>query len=322
MKRRHLVCHTAVLSMVALFMGATAQAADISMTGDDGFGTSSLNSAGKWSDGLAPAAGNHYFNANYMLRTPTDGNSYVFGGDSLTITSDLAAAADLNDTLMFKGTASATITVNNLTIDGGSLRHANNENQTFTLAGNGLTVGASGMGVHAQGPIVVTAPVFGSGEIKIVNNGSDNAARVLHFASAANTYTGSMNLETANRSRFALDSGADLDFVIGASGTNNKIYGVGVATFDGIFSLDLTGASTTMGDTWLLVDASTLTETFGSTFSVAGFHDNGDNTWSAEANGAWYRFKESTGALTVVPEPASLMLLALASLLVSRRRVA
>ena len=318
MKRRHLWCHVAIA--IAVLAGATAQATDISMTADDTVGTSSFAVAGKWSDGLAPAAGNAYFNANFMLRTPADGNSYVFGGDSLTITSDQAAAANLNDALMFKGTASATITVNNLTINGGNLRHANNENQTFTLTGNGLTVGALGMGVHAQGPIVITAPVFGSGEIKIVDNGSTNAARTLHFASPLNTFNGSMNLVTANRSRFALDSGADYNFVIGASGTNNKIYGAGVATFDGLFNLDLTGASTTLGDTWLLVDASTLTETFNSTFSVAGAHDNGNNTWSVPANGAWYRFSESTGALTVVPEPASLMLLALAGLLVSRRR--
>lgn len=320
MKRRHLLCHMAVVSAVALLMCVTAQAANVSMTADDSIGTSSLAAAGKWSDGLAPAAGNAYFNANFMLRTPTDGNSYSFGGDSLTVTSDQAAAANLNDALMFKGTASATITVNNLTINGGNLRHGNNEGQTFTLAGNGLTVGANGMGVHAQGPIVVTAPVFGSGEIKIVDNGSSNAARALHFASPLNTFNGSMNLVTASRSRFALDSGSDYNFVIGASGTNNKIYGAGVATFDGIFNLDLAGASTTLGDTWLLVDASTLAETFNSTFSVAGAHDNGDNSWSVPANGTWYRFRESTGALTVVPEPASLMLLAFAGLLVSRRR--
>jgi hypothetical protein len=292
---------TAALAVVAGV--AVSQAADISMNADDGFGTSSLNSALHWSDGLAPAAGNNYFNANYLLRTPADGNSYVFSGDSLTITSDGALGANLNDALMFKGTATATITVNNLTINGGALRHANNENQTFTLAGNGLTVGANGMSVHAQGPIVITAPVSGSGLILVKDNGSANAARTLHFASSANTFNGSINLETADRSRFALDEGANLVFAIGASGVNNSVYGAGVATFNGIFNFNLSGASSNIGDSWTIVNVGTLNETFGSTFSVAGFMASG-SVWS---NGTYF-FDTTTGIL-MVPEPATGLLL-------------
>ena len=286
---------------VVLACGATAWAADVSLTADDAVGTSSFNSAGKWSNSAAPSAGNNYFNANFLLRTPGDANNYTFGGDSLTITSDAAIGVTLTDALIYKGSASSTITINNLTVNGGNFRHASSEAQTFTLAGNGLTVGPNGMGVHVQGPTILTAPVFGSGEIKIVDNGSTNTARTLHFASAANTFNGSINLVTASRSRFALDNGANLNFVIGASGTNNKVYGAGVATFDGVFKFDLTAAGTTLGDTWLVVDVATVVETFSATFSVAGFADLGNNTWATTANGVRYMFNEATGTLSVVP---------------------
>lgn len=290
-----------ILTFVLPF-GTTALAADVSMNADDAAGTSSFASSLHWANGLAPSAGNNYFNANCLLRTPADVNSYTFAGDSLTITSDAAIGATLTDALMFKGTsATAVITVNNLTINGGNLRHANGEGQTFNLAGNGLTVGPNGMGVHVQGPTYIASPVLGSGEIRIVENGSNDARRTLHFASASNTFNGNINLVTANRSRFALDSGANLNFVIGATGTNNQVYGAGVATFDGVFNFDLTGASTTEGDSWVVVDASTLTETFSDTFSVAGFSDIGNNTWATTANGVRYMFNEATGTLSVVP---------------------
>jgi hypothetical protein len=292
------------------------------MTADDAFGQSSFNSGQGWADATAPSAGNGYANANFLLRTPADANSYTFGGDSLTITSDQPFGAQLNDALIYKGTGSSTLTINNFTVDGGALRHGNNENQTFTLAGNALTVGPNGMIVHIQGPLTVTSPVLGSGVIRVVDNGSNDARRTLEFTSPASTYNGSIELPTANRSRFRLAGTGVLNFVIGPSGTNNSITGAGVADFNGTFNLDLSAAGTSLGDTWQLVANSTLVETFGDTFAVAGFTDNGDNTWSTAANGAAYRFDESTGALSVVPlpEPASLCLIGLAAPAVLTRR--
>lgn len=46
-------------------------------------------------------------------------------------------------------------------------------------------------------------------------------------------------------------------------------------------------------------------QSFGATFSINGFSESGD-VWT---NGT-YSFDESTGVLSVVPEPATLVLLA------------
>ncbi|HWI56519.1 MAG TPA: hypothetical protein VNZ22_04795 [Bacillota bacterium] len=303
--------------VAALSGAAVSQAADILMTAGDGAGQSSFASGLHWPGTLAPSAGNAYFNNNFLLRTATDGNNYTFGGDSLKITSGSALGADLNASLMFKGSAaSTTITVNNLTIDGGNLRHGGGDAQTFTLAGNGLTVGNAGMGVHIQGPTFITAPVFGSGEIRILDNGSTSAARTLHFASALNTFNGNINLVTANRSRFSLDSGADLDFTIGASGVNNRVFGSGVANFDGTFNFDLSGASSNPGDSWTIVDVGTVAETFGSTFNVAGFAQNG-TLWTSGN----YAFDQATGVLTSVPEPAPMALITICGLCLVALRI-
>src|SRR5262245_14782169 len=117
----------AALFCTAIFIATTARAIDVNLTADNTLGTTSFNAALSWSNGAAPSAGNNYFNNNLLLRTPGDGSSYVFGGDSLTITSSLAITdpLGLSDALMYKGTGTAgTITINNLTINGGHLRHA------------------------------------------------------------------------------------------------------------------------------------------------------------------------------------------------------
>ena len=79
-------CH-ALAALAVLASLSVAHAANISMTADNAAGSSSFNSSLSWSDGLAPAAGNDYFNAGYLLRTPAVANGvYTFGGNSLTIT--------------------------------------------------------------------------------------------------------------------------------------------------------------------------------------------------------------------------------------------
>ena len=309
------------MKLVCLFMlgvlcilNAPAMAGIITMTLDDSSGTTSFNTGLHWSDGLAPAAGNDYQNNNFLLRTPgTTTTSYTFGGDSLLITSASALGVDLNDALIFKGSfaGTTTITVNNLTVNGGVLRNGSGDSNLFALAGNGLTVGSLGMAVHAQGPIFVNAPVIGSGQILIKDNGSNAAGRILHFASASNTYNGSISLPTANRSRFTLDAGANMNFAIGTSGVNNIISGAGVATFNGLFNFDLSGASTNLGDNWTVASGTTAGAfTYGSTFAVNGFTaDVGGDLWTGSANGASYQYSKSTGILTVVPEPATILMI-------------
>src|SRR4030042_1320020 len=115
--------------VVVLFMSANALAAPVTMTGGDGFGATSFNTAGKWSDGLAPSAGNTYSTVGYLLRSPTAAGSYTFAGYSLTVGggnggggNPFLTNGDINNNcLMFKAN-NCDLTVNNLILDAGYIR--------------------------------------------------------------------------------------------------------------------------------------------------------------------------------------------------------
>lgn len=290
-------CVSFVLALLCL--GPAAFGANISLLADDALNTTSLTGATNWSNGLVPASSHDYFNVARTLRTPTNANGvFVFAGNSLTITGVGNQSVATSEALMFKGTgASGLITISNLTINGGELRNASGSADAFNLAGNILTVGSTGMVVHMQGPIFINSAVAGSGTIKIIGNGTTDAARTLHFASVANTFTGDIMLVTASQSRFTLDAGANLLFDIGASNVNNSVSGSGVAVFNGVFQFDLSGAGTTLGDQWNI--AAVPGQTFGGGFSVAGF-TNIASKWELNTNGAFYSFDTSSGLLRVV----------------------
>lgn len=303
---------------LVMVLCGVAQANVVTLTGVDGFGASSFNTAGLWDDGMAPSAGNDYFVPDLTrMRTPADGGSYTFAGDSLTINNVTA----YGDGFMFKGTGSAgTITVDNLIMDGGLISHANGVGDIFNLDG-ALTVASGGARLYSkQGPINILADIGGSGQIDIP--ASDAVGCELTFLSSANTFTGNI----VNQGRFTLADGANLNFVIGASGVNNSFSDPGLqqhAIFLGDFVLDLTAAGTTLGDSWQIIG------TYGATyydgnFKLVGFTNAGDNnTWFKQIDASsFYVFEQSTGTLTVAetPEPATLMLVAFGGLTLLRRR--
>lgn len=115
--------------------------------------------------------------------------------------------------------------------------------------------------------------------------------------SGVNTYTGNT---AVNAGTLALADNGQLRFVIGANGVNNSISGTGSATFDGDFNLDLTAADPTTENSWTLVNVGTLTETFGSTFSLVGFTESA-NVHKKTVGTNTFSFTESTGTLTVAP---------------------
>lgn len=243
----------------------------------DTLGNSSFNAAGGWNPASAPTAGNDYIVPIQRLRTPVNAGDYAFAGDSLTLSTTAG-------NLTFKTNSSSTITVPQLVLAGGLLDHLNASNQIFTLAGN-VTVTGTGSRISAtQGPINVTAPISGSGDLAIISNLGTTF-------SAVNPFTGNLTVNGA----FTLAPTGSLTFDIGANGVNNSVSGTGPATFNGIFTLDLTDAGTTVGDSWTLVNVGTLTETFGASFSIAGFTEN-ENIWTS-ASGT-YQFAEATGVLS------------------------
>ncbi|MCO6046539.1 PEP-CTERM sorting domain-containing protein [Aeoliella sp. ICT_H6.2] len=280
-----------------------SEAATVTTTGRDGFGASSFNSAGIWSDASAPSAGNDYIvDDEDRVRTPADGSSYTFAGDSLEITA-VGSGGDLNIAgLSYKGTGNTgTITVDNLILNGGSINHISGVEDIFNLGGT-IDVVSDSIIYAKQGPINILSPI--SGSATITNPGSDGDGRTVTLASSGNTFTGSI----VNEGRFALADDAVMNFVVGASGVNNSISGGGPQTaLDGDFVIDLSGASTNLGDNWGLVTASSAA--YGSTFSIAGFTEAGPGIWTSSANGATYAFETATGSLSVVPEPSSIMML-------------
>ena len=298
---------TARLLACALLASASvsAPAATVLLTTSDAFDTSSFNSGLNWSDGQAPSAGNTYVvGTGLRLRTPQTGGTYTFAGGTLEIANGFSAgdintdsSADLLG-LSFKGTGSALITVPHLVLGGGSISHIGTSAATLLLGG-ALEVTDTSILRPKQGSINVTASVTGPGDLYI---GSTDWPAFLVTFSGASTLTGDLVLSAAS-ARFDLADAGSFTFAIGASGMNNRIWGLGAASFNGTFNFDLSGASSALGDSWSVVDGSTMTVTYGAGFSIAGFSTQGGGLWS---NGG-YVFDQSTGLLTAtaVPEPST-----------------
>lgn len=121
----------AVAVCVFFCVAQVAQADEFWMTAADPPATSSFNSAGKWSNGQAPSAGNTYRTA-YVMRTPNVvGASYTFAGDRLTINT----GSDFGFT-----TPGGFLTVNDLVLNGGRVTHSTGD-RVNTLSGQ-ITVAA------------------------------------------------------------------------------------------------------------------------------------------------------------------------------------
>ena len=282
---RCLGCVT-LIGLIALSTSA-AHAVNVTMTGSDGFGTSSFNAAGNWDNLAAPSAGNDYFTGNFILRTPADPNSYTFAGDSLTINN----TTPYPDGLFYKGTGTTgVITINNLILDGGLISHGNGPGDLFQLDGN-ITVNSDSEIYAKQGSIDILAPISGNATITVPT--ADGPGRTLTFLSSASTFTGNI----VNDGEFTLADNAVLNFDIGATGVNNSVSGVGTAVFGGDFNFDLTGAGTTSGDSWTI--ANVTNQSFDpNTFNVVGFTQSG-SVWTSGI----YTFNPGTGILAVAAPP-------------------
>ncbi len=119
--------------------------------------------------------------------------------------------------------------------------------------------------------------------------------------SGVNTYSGDTIVEGGS---FALASGGSTRFYPTDNLTCNKVTGIGnpAVSFDGQFFIDLTGADITTGNTWTLVDAATVNETYGGNFKVsiaAGDLTNNSGSWSRTDGDNTWTFNQATGVLTL-----------------------
>ncbi|MGN6727879.1 MAG: PEP-CTERM sorting domain-containing protein [Tepidisphaeraceae bacterium] len=287
-------------------------AATVTLNSADGFGASSFNTAGGWSNAQAPSAANDYHVSIPQLRTPADANNYTFAGNSLTL--------DAGGQILYKGSGAVnTYTINNLVMNGGLIRSGAGSTNLADYAGNMTVTGTGSTLLIDQSPMQIDAVVGGTGDLYVHGTQTDTTTRNATFT-ASNTYTGNLTFgASAGVSHMVFASTSGWTFAIGANGVNNSIVGTGAgpnnADFNGAFNLNLTNASHNAGDTWTLVGTG-ITPTYGATFNIPGFTQSG-TTWS---NGS-YSFDQATGVLSaVVPEPASLGLLSLGALMTIRRR--
>ncbi len=282
--------HRPVLLLLASL--APLDAADVSLTGSDAFGDSSFNTAGFWDNAAAPAPGNDYFTGDFRLRTPADGASHLFAGDSLTVN---YSADDAETGLTYKGTGTGgVITVDDLILDGGQLIHLNGPGDLWQLDG-AITVAADARIWGRQGPIDILADLGGAAAITIPQD-DNNPNNLVRFLSGNNTFTGDLVVD----GNFTLANGGRFVFAPAATGVSNSITGPTAdgVSLEGIIAIDTTSADPTSGSSWTLVDASNINYT--ATFSVdgytAGAGSPGARTWTS-GDGA-FAFDESNGTLT------------------------
>jgi autotransporter-associated beta strand protein len=158
---------TVTPTLIALIAGlAAAQAADVYMKASDASGTSSLSSAGQWTDGLAPSAANNYYSSNFFLRTPPSGN-VTFAGNSLTLQPPSGQAAPMRS-MLFKGVGGSTTIINNLTNAGGIINAASG-NVLGIFTGNAMYVISNSTIQADQGPFLIGYPLYGSSDVTMTN---------------------------------------------------------------------------------------------------------------------------------------------------------
>jgi len=181
--------------------------------------------------------------------------------------------------------------------------------------GDGGTTGTVGTGAITNNAILqvnrsdtytLSNTISGTGEFIKVGTGET-------ILTAQNTYTGNT---TVTDGKLTLDSGAGLTFLIGANGVNNAIGGTSTLQLDGAFTFDLSGADTTAGNTWGIVDMGSLAASYGGTFAVNSFTNNGGGIWQMDLGPNTWTYTETLGQLSVapVPEPHVNLLLALSAL--------
>lgn len=296
----------ALVLLVELAGFSSSRAALVTLTASDAGADTSFTTAGHWSNGLAPSAGNTYsVDSGYTIRTPGASGSYTFGGDALTISGN-------GTTLVYKGTGAGTdvLTANNLILaNKGAV--SNFTSNVFTLNGT-VTVNSGQIGIFrldgANAGYTVASTIAGSGSVSFTTNAiASQTANKVAVTHANNTYTGGTTIGVYANVAIQAD---------GALGTGNLIMNGGKLT------LELGTLNNYIADTANFVLASGLADgavtfNFTGTDAVAGLSLNGGSTYLAaglyDATTLNSLYGSSlftgTGTLNVVPEPQAAWLL-------------
>lgn len=213
----------------------------------------------------------------------------------LLIADDVASSGTVN---LNGGSLTATAVVDaangtsSFNFDGGQLIAGTGANAIFMNAIDTVTVKAGGAKIDSNGNNITINPALlaGTGNGGLTKSGTGTLT-----LAGANSYSGNT---TVNAGTLALADNAQLRFVLGANGVTNSLTGSGTVQIDGDFNIDSSGASTTSGNSWPIVNVGTLAETYSPTFSVIGFTNNG-GVWTKTEGANTWTFTQTTGILSV-----------------------
>jgi len=312
--------HLVVLAILTILAAPAAFAeGTATLSGGDGSGSSSFNSAGLWTGVTGtPSAGNQYFTGANRLRSPavTANASYTFGGDSLSIDAGGALLGKVN------GVATETLTLNGangfygLYLNGGTVYEGGNLNAngvTLAIAGtafanSGTTtfIGATGKYATSQAEkLDFQSTISGSGNITVGGTGDSGDLSGIVQLDAANTISGTVS-------------------VIAPPGNSDGDQGVGNATY-GLLDLNnlnaLQNATLALGASFGTTNTTSfnslantgtfnvgalsgsgnvkLTDTAGAAVALSVGGNNSSTAYSGNLSGLGSLTKAGTGTLTL-----------------------
>ncbi|MCW1921886.1 autotransporter-associated beta strand repeat-containing protein [Luteolibacter arcticus] len=171
------------------------------------------------------------------------------------------------------------------------------------LTGSGTVDFSDGGGGKALTLEVGGGDKSGSFSGTIQNTGTSSGPTVLSISKTGtgtqvldgtNTYGGTT---TVNGGTLELGFNGSLRFSPGANGIVNGISGTGAVVLNGVLEINLANADLTDGNSWLLVDVDSLTESYGGDFLVANFSEISPGVWELEDGANTWTFKEAFGTL-------------------------
>lgn len=286
----------------------SANAANVNLTASDASTTSSLNSAGTWSDFLPPAPANDYFTSTFFMRTPEDTNNYTFAGNSLTLQAPAGQSAPMRS-IIYKGKGGNVYTINNLTNAGGIINSGAGNVAAPTFTGNQMTVISNSTIQADQGSFIIGYPIYGSANL--TNTGaSGNSGKTVTYTGNNSGFTGrfilpgafpdilvfgSMNAVPGNPStptpnQIDLGAGTALQDNLGISLTNSN----GGITLSGNATIQPNTAGSNTVISVPITGNFTLTKSGAGTLTLAGANTFSNLTLSGATAGSRLNINSST----------------------------